>query len=229
MLLFITFLALVLPLFPAVSIHLMLLYIREYKDVIWRIEKFQYISCYSLSEESREGPAEDDVSIHLMLLFIFFPIVNCVLVFSFQYISCYSLSSTLIQFYDPVFSFNTSHVTLYPFPVFANILLKTRFNTSHVTLYPNPVVGDPLMPEFQYISCYSLSPFFVRIRSTDYCFNTSHVTLYLETLDLEIWRKKSFNTSHVTLYRYSLYPWSQLLIVSIHLMLLFIQQWKAKI
>ena len=165
MLLFITFLALVLPLFPAVSIHLMLLFIREYKDVIWRIEKFQYISCYSLSEESREGPAEDDVSIHLMLLFIFFPIVNCVLVFSFQYISCYSLSSTLIQFYDPVFSFNTSHVTLY-----RTFSATSRPHSGFQYISCYSLSGGDLLKEdfisvFQYISCYSLSYRILRIHN----------------------------------------------------------------
>ena len=97
---------------------------------------------------------------------------------------------------------------------------------------------------FQYISCYSLSMrmWLVFLGST--CFNTSHVTLYrlfnltkrrrwnsfnTSHVTLYQWNDsgicrylKSFNTSHVTLYLRRFLLRTQILLVSIHLMLLFI-------
>ena len=53
---------------------------------------------------------------------------------------------------------------------------------------------------FQYISCYSLSMVSSKSHILQPCFNTSHVTLYLEVKDVAS-VYMSFNTSHVTLYR----------------------------
>ena len=78
---------------PAVSIHLMLLFIRENRyGVDWICQ----------------------VSIHLMLLFIGNTTIGVVEMYLFQYISCYSLSCFQYNFLRYWSSFNTSHVTLYP-------------------------------------------------------------------------------------------------------------------
>ena len=76
-----------------------------------------------------------------------------------------------------------------------------RFNTSHVTLYRcDRGFHFCTKASFQYISCYSLSSSGVTVTSSSTCFNTSHVTLYLEVHDKQK-HCRSFNTSHVTLYR----------------------------
>ena len=119
----------------AVSIHLMLLFIREHiaeearnnsfntshvtlylavLTVSAYQSSFQYISCYSLSDP-------------LLFLYQFLR--------PFQYISCYSLSLTTWFQTGDFHSFNTSHVTLY--------LAQKRMFTMKIV--------------FQYISCYSLS------------------------------------------------------------------------
>ena len=54
---------------------------------------------------------------------------------------------------------------------------------------------------FQYISCYSLSSYKMIERTDKYCFNTSHVTLYLSGLLRRLKPNGCFNTSHVTLYQ----------------------------
>ena len=75
----------------SVSIHLILLFIEETGSAEKKLQPFQYISCYSLSEMSDGTQGNGLVSIHLMLLFI------------------YKLSDMLLS----NCSFNTSHVTLY--------------------------------------------------------------------------------------------------------------------
>ena len=54
-------------------------------------------------------------------------------------------------------------------------------------------------------------------------FNTSHVTLYLEQGQMEGSAEQSFNTSHVTLYPGKPQATAAIHVVSIHLMLLFIE------
>ena len=75
---------------------------------------------------------------------------------------------------------------------------------------------------FQYISCYSLS--FPDRESTIMClcFNTSHITLYLSEITLFSKSLARFNTSHVTLYPLPGSITAAIILVSIHLMLLFI-------
>ena len=113
----------------------MLLFIsyKQHKYYIWR--KFQYITCYSLSHSEN---------------------IHCMDVVLFQYITCYSLSRYRACCVSPFFSFNTSHVTLYPASV------------AHA--WPSAV--------FQYITCYSLSVSGFSLYLALLCFNTSHVTLY---------------------------------------------------
>ena len=120
--------------------------------------KFQYISCYSLSNKFLLSGLCNTVSIHLMLLFI----------------------ETRKEQFEKMYScFNTSHVTLYQQVEKYVFGIDLCFNTSHVTLYllrdrPGPAPGA-----FQYISCYSLSIFFHKAKAKPMSFNTSHVTLYL--------------------------------------------------
>ena len=99
-----------------VSIHLMLLFIRIRLDNCVFTERFntshvtlypkenglscvcqwfQYISCYSLSNQIMAAFLKTGVSIHLMLLFIEQAQSEVESTFSFQYISCYSLSLVL--------------------------------------------------------------------------------------------------------------------------------------
>ena len=60
-----------------------------------------------------------------------FPFIDA----EFQYISCYSLSTEMENFMLILFSFNTSHVTLYRIISIQKITDRNSFNTSHVTLY----------------------------------------------------------------------------------------------
>ena len=162
-----------------------------------------------------------DVSIHLMLLFIIFAQINC----------------------NFLYSFNTSHVTLYQHLEQPSSSARSCFNTSHVTLYLEEALKKASEFMFQYISCYSLSVYGRCFCRRSLSFNTSHVTLYQTGFQLvphvfkfqyiscySLSRNRPslshvvccFNTSHVTLYRRKRYrnPGSKL--VSIHLMLLFI-------
>ena len=184
--------------------------------------KFQYISCYSLSRKYPWGnQREIGVSIHLMLLFILrqkttdrtdgcFNTSHVTLYrrwtfqnrwqWTFQYISCYSLS----------------------IPEDVQDKIKKLFQ--YISCYSLSKISRPwsaVQIPFQYISCYSLSNYDKLSDAWDYCFNTSHVTLYLI---VNCYRLPSimfqyiscyslsfclmyrpiffdrFNTSHVTLY-----------------------------
>ena len=109
--------------------------------------------------ELRSGNTSISVSIHHMLLFIW--------------------RKTNMNKLDYL-RFNTSHVTLYRWPMTNSFSSFRRFNTSHVTLYH---AG----------------------RTDEYfwlCgFNTSHVTLYRGMVFYSSIRIARFNTSHVTLYQ----------------------------
>ena len=101
-------------------------------DVV--IHWFQYISCYSLSQEDESYDETGIVSIHLMLLFIITPVAEDWDKRLFQYISCYSLSVYVLPLqsapsfqYISCYSLSSMCITMH------NIFL------------------------FQYISCYSLS------------------------------------------------------------------------
>ena len=76
------------------------------------------------------------------------------------------------------------------------------FNTSHVTVYPSLFLLLLSVVTFQYISCYCLSEQNLHRR----------------------FRKWNFNTSHVTVYLYSRGKEQSGILISIHLMLLFISQ-----
>ena len=179
-----------------------------------------------------------------MLLFIVWCWCSVDMQYMFQYISCYSLSIRRKYWRIPGISFNTSHVTLYP-------KQGAEFQSSHTFQYIScyslsPCYQHLCSPEhkfqyiscyslsedtfkslvnpvmFQYISCYSLSSYKMIERTDKYCFNTSHVTLYLSGLLRRLKPNGCFNTSHVTLYRERRGRRFHRTGVSIHLMLLFI-------
>ena len=77
-----------------------------------------------------------------------------------------------------------------------------HFNTSHVTVYQGTDGG---------------------LRLNEPHFNTSHVTVYPSRFSSSHSDNSYFNTSHVTVYLRQVCPACLLLLISIHLMLLFIQ------
>ena len=157
MLLFISFLYQLLIYHKFISIHLMLLFIGLFHQLLLANRLFQYISCYCLSEFDTSQKCCDKnfntshvtvyllpqlfrlltvlISIHLMLLFIQPPICILLCKSSFQYISCYCLSS-----WRPVHSFSheiSIHLML--------LFICFRHLFFHAS------------GKFQYISCYCLS------------------------------------------------------------------------
>ena len=119
-----------------VSIHLMLLFIEKQRIAGESKGKFQYISCYSLSEKGTT----------------FVPSVD-----TFQYISCYSLSARQAEYEHMRFTFQ--YISCYSLSVIERLQKDgyVRFNTSHVTLYRWSGRKGRGWHRFQYISCYSLS------------------------------------------------------------------------
>ena len=53
-----------------------------------------------------------------------------------------------------------------------------NFNTSHVVVYRTGEVFSEVPPQFQYISCCSLSSKVISFALENYHFNTSHVVVY---------------------------------------------------
>ena len=97
--------------------------------------------------------------------------------------------------------FNTSHVTVYLLRSLNTRSVRSDFNTSHVTVYQFPYYYDPAKATFQYISCYCLSKD-----------GRNHMQKY-----------QHFNTSHVTVYPVWMRYCKLWITISIHLMLLFIE------
>ena len=160
---------------------------------------FQYISCYCLSAERRNGRNRCMISIHLMLLFIIEPLLRMCM---YMY-------------------FNTSHVTVYHYPGFFCSALRKFQYISCYCLSQGNTVKEGANKKFQYISCYCLSPshwewppgVWISIHLMLLFINQDHHT-FLQYQD--------FNTSHVTVYRIrTVWVWKHNGI-SIHLMLLFI-------
>ena len=120
---------------PNISIHLMLLFIRESGMSLSLILLFQYISCYCLSLRLCLCSFFLCISIHLMLLFILWTAFPSSFLLIFQYISCYCLSSRTKSLFTRCINFNTSHVTVYLSRSFFHCLRISNFNTSHVTVY----------------------------------------------------------------------------------------------
>ena len=186
-----------------ISIHLMLLFIDVNEILFGPYVLFQYISCYCLS---MIGLAKGDDH----------PV--------FQYISCYCLSASTASASTISSNFTTSHVTVYQWYYDSRLFTFIDFNTSHVTVYPELIqkwtmlkcISIHLMllfiglfnlatkgcDSFQYISCYCLSVGFRKEWGGSINFNTSHVTVY----------PSRFGDRWGFFY------------ISIHLMLLFIEQ-----
>ena len=180
MLLFIRFLLYNNKISESVSIHHMLLFILDAQFSMAVAELFQYITCYSLSGSTVDRMYSAGVSIHHMLLFIHFlqvlylpcaVSIHHILLFiivarpestedeEFQYITCYSLSDCWRRY-----------------------IYRYIVSIHHMLLFIKMVGGYYLRQYvFQYITCYSLStlPAFSLAGFTG--FNTSHVTLYLDS------------------------------------------------
>ena len=120
-------------------------------------EKFQYISCYSLSKCPDSKCYSINVSIHLMLLFISNQCSESIRASTFQYISCYSLS--LCDRTGRLVEDEFQYISCYSLSLY---LLR---------IFLRPDVSIHLMLLFIHMSTYNG-------KSLE-CFNISHVTLYL--------------------------------------------------
>ena len=206
---------------------------------------FQYISCYCLSNLLSVYYSANH-HFNTSHVTVYPPGGRFIrLVMKFQYISCYCLSAFAIFSSMHLANFNTSHVTVYPYPfriLQAMVLFQYiscyclsatscrstgsihNFNTSHVTVYriawisTHRAVWISIHLMLLFISLWRC----VSIMNKD--FNTSHVTVY----HLRFWFRfrclLHFNTSHVTVYRRTGKGGNHLHYISIHLMLLFIQE-----
>ena len=160
----------------------------------------------------------------------------------FQYISCYCLSLIWIQIIQAMQNFNTSHVTVYPnryhtdtvtFHISIHLMLlfimkpirllrsSSNFNTSHVTVY---LISDIKPFKSTIISIHLMLLFILSLmmlRSFLSHFNTSHVTVYRNILSV---RCHSIIFQYISCYclSSSKFPVITPIVISIHLMLLFI-------
>ena len=222
----------------------MLLFIYCRTSLLGNIKSFQYISCYSLSEQG-ERTASVRCRFNTSHVTLYhnreswwkswrlFQYISCYSLsrksrhkggttLMFQYISCYSLSTNSRIGNGRNRSFNTSHVTLYRFFGTEPYQLLDRFNTSHVTLYLSSAVCSASRI---WVSIH-LMLLFIGIRSlfalVNKRFNTSHVTLY------RIWSAQRRCAAEVSIHLMLLFikdiqnRSGQATLVSIHLMLLFI-------
>ena len=183
-----------------ISIHLMLLFIRE--SIIW------YLSALV-------------ISIHLMLLFIISDFT-----FNLSYFH-FNTSHVTVYPYSQRYQISASAISIHLMLLFISVALawmltKSNFNTSHVTVYRYKPVLYIDMPTFQYISCYCLSEVATKMINSKMHFNTSHVTVYhFYTFD-------SFQFHIISIHLMLLFiSWLFFIlfirkIISIHLMLLFI-------
>ena len=142
-------------------------------------DRFQYISCYSLSAFSATTLSDFCVSIHLMLLFI-------------AVRGGEDFPGTVVSIHLMLL-FIEMDLETYP---------KKKDVSIHLMLLFIPSLGrhEDLIRMFQYISCYSLSAVAVDMRVRIIGFNTSHVTLYRCCDNACDSCCRRFNTSHVTLY-----------------------------
>ena len=140
---------------------------------------------------------------------------------AFQYISCYCLSICSATSGRSSSHFNTSHVTVYLCTLWflmIHYLISIHLMLLFIQFVYGITVGTAL---FQYISCYCLSFTYRKQRLKSWNFNTSHVTVYLDSHNVRWistrfqyiscyclslrgvihWRiTHNFNTSHVTVY-----------------------------
>ena len=123
---------------------------------------------------------------------------------SFQYISCYCLSVRWSH-NSLLIAISIHLMLLFISPSVTSTRASTLFQ--YISCYCLSIDNKQIIKDnfvFQYISCYCLSEMF-------------------ETIEVP---NSNFNTSHVTVYRFCLWKRSRRCKISIHLMLLFIGQWK---
>ena len=179
----------------------MLLFISMFKNCVFKVNVFQYISCYCLSHFLQTNLTTVLISIHLMLLFIGISFFIYFFLKGFQYISCYCLS--MEKFSGKDFKKEFQYISCYCLSVFHIPLwgYKLYFNTSHVIVYlPEPYPPISKYCSFQYISCYCLSNMIIRCLQHIRYFNTSHVIVYLYRFHSRYPLNLNFNTSHVIVY-----------------------------
>ena len=165
---------------------------------------FIYITCYSLSTKAIEALAK------LRL---------------FQYITCYSLSQWINIITNIIVSFNTSHVTLYPWS-WPGRCSRRNVSIHHMLLFIES--RDARTRRTFMVSIHHMLLFIdgcLCCYARPYQVSIHHMLLFIEKRREDTWSGWCFNTSHVTLYHkwcWSLYRKKH---VSIHHMLLFI--WKV--
>ena len=229
-----------------ISIHLMLLFIDVNEILFGPYVLFQYISCYCLS---MIGLAKGDD--HPVFQYISCYCLSASTASASTISSNFTTSHVTVYqwYYDSrlftVIDFNTSHVTVYPELIQKWTMLKCisiHLMLLFIGLFNLATKG---CDSFQYISCYCLSYTNHCFRLVHIHFNTSHVTVYLSdcccTTQRSIFqyiscyclsvgfRKEwggsiNFNTSHVTVYPSRFGDRWGFFYISIHLMLLFIEQ-----
>ena len=207
-------------------------------------EAFQYISCYCLSVHSPPRLVGILISIHLMLLFINNETAQVAQEILFQYISCYCLSLQILSRFT--LSVRFQYISCY---CLSRWLVLCRFKSLisiHLMLlfickgWEN-ARGCKI---FQYISCYCLSEKVATLLLRKQCISIHLMLLFIMLLfAYRCASGQNFNTSHVTVYRnqplFSILPMQFQyiscyclsiahdlyrcgLVISIHLMLLFI-------
>ena len=119
--------------------------------------------------------------------------------------------------------FNTSHVTVYRKLHCARNVKNSNFNTSHVTVYRNASVFSTYLCD---ISIHLMLLFIQARHRNGWRARFISIHLMLLFIHMQHWFHLSlphFNTSHVTVYRYPGFTVTNIIQISIHLMLLFIE------
>ena len=210
-----------------VSIHLMLLFILLLQPVQNCQARFQYISCYSLSKPKllSSSTKQRFNTSHVTLYRI--SIYRDCQGTSFQYISCYSLSNYRNPFIRD--SFVSIHLMLLFIERSVSMQRYTKTVSIHLMLlfirnrFPDIVVYG----SFQYISCYSLSGIRFFYEHLDNQFQ--YISCYSLSGAKGGYKLTEFEFQYISCYSLSVLDenvavWKS---VSIHLMLLFIGQYKC--
>ena len=155
----------------------MLLFIVDTGTNLVKKFKFQYISCYCLSDDFTYTPPVSGISIHLMLLFIATAESYTSFIPQFQYISCYCLSEFLL-FWTTLKDISIHLMLLFILLILYHKVKHIYFNTSHVTVYHRKTKKESYTTK---ISIH-LMLLFIKIQllaqgNVEH-FNTSHVTVY---------------------------------------------------
>ena len=185
-----------------ISKHRMLLFIELSSHTVLMIFRFQNIVCYCLSGLTLSCFCNHSrISKHRMLLFIIFQIHEMSIDFQFQNIVCYCLSMQIHLSRSIITNFKTSYVTVYHHNRYrygcAGLISKHRmllficsvismycvcanFKTSYVTVYQEwRDLHTVYIYGFQNIVCYCLSLLLQHFWNNKNDFKTSYVTVYL--------------------------------------------------